>query len=196
MKLLIILNGDCNDYSFLKKLSEQYDCIYCADGGLNHARKADITPDLVIGDFDSSEFNAALNTLRFPVEKDDTDSEIAIKEGLSNGFDSVTLTCALGGRCDHLLTNVLLLSRFSNVRIEEHNCSIEMLENYKLIENQTGKTVSFIPLEKSYIKLSGFKYPMDGSVEIGTTLTMSNVVVNEKAEVKIKYGKVIMIITK
>ena len=194
MKLLIILNGECRNYEYLHSLSEKFDSIYCADGGYNHAINAGIVPDLVVGDFDSSNKPDGVNTIVYPVEKNDTDSEIAIKLGIENGFSEIVLTCTLGGRCDHLVSNLFMITNFDNVTIDECDCIIESVDEYKELIGFKGKTVSLIPVCESYITLSGFKYSLDDVVNFGTTLTMSNIVVEDIAEIKIKYGKVLLII--
>ncbi len=195
-KLLIILNGECENFNFLHSLAESFDSVFCADGGYNLAVKAGVIPDAVIGDFDSADIPVGVEVLKFPVEKDETDTEIAINEGKKRGYHQITLTCTLGGRCDHMITNILMISRFDDVKIEESECNIEVLKKEKILNFMRGKTVSFIPLEKAHIKLEGFKYPLNGEVNVGTTLTMSNIVTCDVAKIKIKYGKIIMVITK
>ena len=196
MKLLIILNGECNDYEYLKSFSNKFDFIYCADGGYRHALKAGIEPDVVLGDFDSAEKPEGIQTLVFPAEKDETDTEIAIRYAKENGFEDITLTCALGGRSDHMLANILMLSRFASVKIEEKDCIIEFLTGNKILEGLKGYTVSLIPVEKSFVELSGFKYSLNDVIDIGTTLTVSNIVTADNAGIKIEYGRIILIITK
>ena len=62
------------------------DFIIAADGGWLACRKAGITPDLLLGDFDSLSTQPDFpNILRVPVEKDDTDTMLAVKTGLERG---------------------------------------------------------------------------------------------------------------
>ena len=150
----------------------------------------------MVGDFDSSDKPEGVDTIVYPVEKNDTDSEIAIKLGIEKGFSEIVLTCTLGGRCDHLISNLFMITNFDNVSIDESDCIIEYVNEYKELTGFTGKTVSLVPVCESYITLSGFKYPLDDVVCFGTTLTMSNIVVEDIAKIKIKYGKVLLIITK
>ena len=81
------------------------DCVLCADGGWQLARQAGVKPDLVIGDFDSSEQPEEGTVERFPVEKDDTDTMLCLKKGLSMGFDDFLIVGGFGGRIDHTLGN-------------------------------------------------------------------------------------------
>ena len=82
------------------------DWVVCADGGWRIARSAGIVPDDVIGDFDSSDVPDRGPVERYPVEKDDTDTMIAIRTAIEQGFASAELYCALGGRLDHTLANL------------------------------------------------------------------------------------------
>lgn len=84
------------------------DYIIACDKGLEYCRKEGIRPDLLVGDFDSyeGEIPSDIPRLDLPCEKDDTDTLAALRHGLSLGYDSFTIYCALGGRMDHLLANV------------------------------------------------------------------------------------------
>lgn len=78
----------------------------CCDSGLKHREGLDITPDLIVGDFDSHE-NPHLNveTIVLPREKDDTDTVFAVKEALKHDFQEFLLVGVIGGRL--LLVKVL-----------------------------------------------------------------------------------------
>ena len=83
------------------------DTVIAADGGWQVCRAQGIVPDLLLGDFDS------LHTVpdfahirRVPVEKDDTDMMLAIKEGLARGERDFHLYGGMGGRTDHTVANL------------------------------------------------------------------------------------------
>ncbi len=70
-----------------------------------------ITPDLVIGDFDSLGLTPnGGNVIKLPVEKDDTDVGYAIKYALERGFKDFVIYGVLGGSLDHTLANLQLAS--------------------------------------------------------------------------------------
>ena len=85
------------------------DFVLCADGGWELARAAGVKPDLVIGDFDSSDAPEDGPVARFPVEKDDTDTMLCVKKGLALGFDDFLIVGGFGGRMDHTLANLQTL---------------------------------------------------------------------------------------
>ena len=82
------------------------DCVLCADAGWRLARSLGATPDLVIGDFDSSDAPGEGPVERYPVEKDDTDTMLCVKRGLAMGFDDFLIVGGFGGRIDHTLGNL------------------------------------------------------------------------------------------
>ena len=88
------------------------DCVIAADRGLLTAERFGITPDLLLGDFDSLGYlpsGAFVET--HPVEKDDTDVGLAIRAGRARGYRDFYIYGALGGaRPDHAFANYQLLA--------------------------------------------------------------------------------------
>ena len=84
--------------------------VIAADGGLCHTERYGIMPSLAVGDFDSlGRLPKGVETLTFPVMKDDTDMALAVKEGLARGCDAFVLFGGMGGRLDHTLANMALV---------------------------------------------------------------------------------------
>ena len=103
-KCLIISGGE---FSPLPETELSPDYVIACDIGWQHAGKLNLTPDIVIGDFDSSPLpDAALPVKLYPKEKDDTDTMLAARHALSLGFKDITICCAFGGRADHALANI------------------------------------------------------------------------------------------
>lgn len=85
------------------------DYILAADGGLTHLEKLGIRPHGIIGDFDSLGYVPEGATV-FPVEKDDTDSMLAVRKGLELGYKEFILYGAMDGpRLDHTIANLQTL---------------------------------------------------------------------------------------
>lgn len=107
---LIISGGE------FAKLSPEYlkaDYVIACDKGLDHADKYGIRPDIVIGDYDSVSpenldkiKNGEVKSIRYPKEKDDTDTMIAMKHALSLGFTEIRMVCVFGKRMDHAIANI------------------------------------------------------------------------------------------
>ena len=93
---------------------EQDDFIIAADGGLAHAEKLGITPNGILGDFDSLGYTPEGSTV-FPVEKDDTDAMLAVRKGLELGYRKFILYGSLDGpRLDHTVANFQTLQFLSD----------------------------------------------------------------------------------
>jgi thiamine pyrophosphokinase len=90
------------------------DLLIAADGGFIHLRRIGLTPDLLIGDFDSLDhLPQGIPIQRFLAEKDDTDMSLAVREGLERGFRYFALYGGMGGRLSHTLANIALLARLA-----------------------------------------------------------------------------------
>ena len=87
------------------------DYVIAADGGWNTCRELGIEPDLLLGDFDSMQDVPAFDHIRrVPVEKDDTDMMLAVKEGLAGHHREFHLYGGLGGkRSAHTIANLQTL---------------------------------------------------------------------------------------
>ncbi len=78
------------------------------DRGCAHLMRQGRVPDLYLGDFDSYRGGIpdGADVARHPVEKDDTDTMLAMRYAAENGFDRAVIACAFGGRLDHTLANL------------------------------------------------------------------------------------------
>lgn len=87
--------------------------VIAADSGIRHAGPLGLTPELWVGDFDSSDdaLKAAYPKVErraYPASKAATDGEIAIAEAIARGAERMILVGALGGeRSDHVLQHYL-----------------------------------------------------------------------------------------
>ena len=119
MKRCLVLTGGRLDLafagSFLEK--EEFHKIVAVDGGLKAARALGITPDVIVGDFDSAD-PSVLACYRkqehiiwevHQPEKDDTDTELALKRAMAMACTEIVLLGATGGRLDHMIGNIQLL---------------------------------------------------------------------------------------
>lgn len=100
------------------------DFVIAADGGYSRLSAAGVTPDLLLGDFDSLERVPELpEVLRYPKIKDDTDMMLAVRLGLERGFRRFCLYGGTGGRLDHTLANLQTLRYLS-----ERDCEAFLID--------------------------------------------------------------------
>ena len=83
-RAVLFFNGNLSDIKKAKSYINANDVIICADGAAEFALQLQIVPQVIIGDFDSLPKSAQtklrnypIKWIRFPREKDETDSELA-----------------------------------------------------------------------------------------------------------------------
>ena len=95
----------------LREAPRAGDVTIAADAGLLNCRAAGIEPGLVIGDFDSMAKPPRSDCVVAPVEKDDTDTMLVVREGLARGCGEFYIYGGTGGaRLDHTLANLQTLA--------------------------------------------------------------------------------------
>lgn len=145
MKTCLIITG--GERSPIPQI-DACDLVIACDHGYEYAKSAGIRPDLFIGDFDSiSEKEVSdekIPVLRYPVEKDDSDTMLAVKYALREGYDHLILTCALGGRLDHLLANLQTLGF-----VASHGALAELCGENEYIRTFTGGELK-LPKREGY----------------------------------------------
>lgn len=211
MKVLIVSGGN-TDYEQAVGLIKNsgYEIIVAVDSGLNFMKKADITPDVVVGDFDSVDHeileyfrkNEFIDFHVLEPEKDDTDTEYAIRFAIDQGASSITIIGATGTRLDHVLGNISLLG----IGLENDVC-IEMIDTNNRIrvfdksfsikkDEQFGKYISLIPLMGAVkgVTLKGMKYSLDNYDMKGfNSLGISNEIEADEAFFEIAEGILVVV---
>lgn len=208
----MIVSGGSLNKEFVTKVVGQgrYDRILAADSGMNALYAAAVTPDIIIGDFDSADEkilaffqqNKAIDFCTLNPEKDDTDTEFAIRESIRRGADSITIIGGTGTRLDHVLGNISLLGigLEEGVRMElldAHNriCMIDHSVTLKKKE-QYGNYLSLIPYNGKVtgVTLKGLKYPLHDYTMGGfNSLGISNEIVDDEASIELTSGQLLVI---
>ena len=111
MRRCVIIGGaPIQDYQWIRQHLLPDDFYIFCDGGLKHRQSLQVTPDLLVGDFDSWDNpKTETETIVLPREKDDTDTFFGVKEGVQRGFEDFLLIGVIGGRFDHSLGNISAL---------------------------------------------------------------------------------------
>ncbi len=178
-----------------------------ADGGWKKAAALGITPDMLVGDFDSlPELPLeAGSVLRLPKEKDDTDLQACVKEGLARGFRHFLLVGCTGGRLDHFLS-VLSVLAF----LEKEGARGMILAEGNRIFWAEGPFAAVIPNDPAFpyfslqpmdekvlgVTIRGAKYPlMNHTLYRAASLGISNEVSAEAAAVSARKGALLIILS-
>lgn len=154
-----------------------------------------------IGDFDSitleqKEQLAAYTTLvQLPAHKDETDSEQAIFYALQQGFDELILYGGLGGRMDHCLANMALLTnREYPLILQDEYHYIKVLKEGMYKIPKRFQYLSFLALQESCISETGVAYPLiKRDISPTDIYSISNEILDDFAQVEIHKGRVLMI---
>ena len=96
------------------------DLTIAADAGWKTAQKLGVTPRLLVGDFDSlvtPPVSAGVEVVRVPAEKDDTDTQLAVRLALERGATDITLIAGLSGRVDHTLSTLAILEELEQKKV-------------------------------------------------------------------------------
>jgi thiamine pyrophosphokinase len=172
------------------------DFIIAADGGYCHLRRWGISPNLTIGDLDSLGCALPEGALcrTFPAEKDETDMQLALDEGLARGYRRFVLVGAEGGRLDHTLANVQLLLRaarrgaYAELRGSGWRGAAVCPERPQLRLRGKGTVSVFACGEARGVTIEGMRYALqDGALYGDTPRGISNELDGEGV-VKLKEG--------
>jgi thiamine pyrophosphokinase len=212
MKTLIISGGQI-EREFLKQFVNEndFESVIGVDKGIEMCFQCDITPSILMGDFDSVngevlahyEQSSNVEIQRFQPEKDDTDTQMAISYAIHNGSTQIAIVGATGSRIDHLLGNLqcLCLPLEKNVEcylIDTNNKIMLLNKSIKIRKaKQYGNYVSLLALTNEVTKLTlkGFKYPLKEYTLTNQSggFGVSNEIIEEEAEIEFQTGILIMI---
>lgn len=209
MRGVIFANGNLNHPESIQDLLRPEDLLIAADGGGHHFLTLGLTPAVIIGDCDSikatvldSLVMAGALLIRYPVDKDQTDLELALDYAIDQNCDEILVFGALGGRWDQSLANLLLtgMARLATIPIrliDGPQTALVIRSGETLpLTGAPGDTVSLIPLTSaaSGIHTTGLQYPLvEESLPFGTTRGISNRLLGETAEITVMEGLLICI---
>ena len=124
---LIVAAGTIDNYTTHREMLAQLpqpSCIYSADGGLRHLAPLGLTPDLLLGDFDSIDSELfkshklrGVKIERYPPDKDFTDTELAVARATVDGYKHILIFGAFGARIDHTYANIQLMYKYALIGI-------------------------------------------------------------------------------
>lgn len=197
----IVGAGDCASLTFEKQPA---DLVIAADGGLRYLEQAGITPDLVLGDFDSLGYvPQAESILQLPVEKDLTDLQAAVNYARERGYCRFRFYGALGGnRISHSIANLQMLCALA-----EANCDAEMVDPHCRALALHSGTLCLPAQEHGFVSvfagndhclgvtIHGLKYPLKNhTLDQRFPLGVSNEFVGLPAELSVQDGTLLIIL--
>lgn len=179
------------------------DLVIAADGGYVHLTGLGITPDILLGDFDSLDTVPDLpNIVRHPVRKDDGDTALAVKLGLERGFRAFALYGGLGGeRLDHSLANIQTLAWLA-----QQGASGWLVGRGQVVTVIENASLRFDPAchgflsvfchgeHASDVTLRQLKFPLENAeLDSRVPLGLSNEFIGGAAEVSVGQGTLVVV---
>lgn len=194
--------------AFLKE--NTFDLVIAADHGLLTVKELGIHPDIIVGDFDSIdpavlipyEKDQTTKIFKFRPEKDDTDTEIAIKQAIQANSTETAILGGTGSRIDHMISNIQLLLQFlpedrKAYLIDKNNKIYLTRKNIVLSKKEMyGPYISLLPMseEVQNVTLKGFKYPLCRHRLVqGGSIGISNEILEDTAEITFSEGTLLVI---
>lgn len=210
MKALIIDGSpEPSSSELVALLARDADYVVAVDRGAIVCRSAGVVPDLFCGDDDSADADTAAwarahagSTMRLPVEKDATDLAFALDRAAEEARRrgevlDVCLTCATGGRPDHMLgaLGLLLAIKETGPMLVEDGFELAILspegcDSWEFAEGEIGRTFSAVALEPgTVVSEEGMRWRLDGAeLPLLGDRGVSNRIVGEHAKVTCHEG--------
>lgn len=177
------------------------DLILAADGGLIHLQKLGLTPHRVLGDFDSLGY-VPENADIYPVEKDDTDAMLAVRQGLQAGYDRFLLYGSMDGpRLDHTIANFQTLQFLADrgaqgYLIGKHYIATVVKNGTLRFSPQAQGVLSVFCMgaDAVGVTIQGLKYDLtDGTLSAGFPLGVSNRFIGRESSVSVNDGSLLVL---
>jgi thiamine pyrophosphokinase len=189
----LFFGGDLHATPQIRKMIEGAGVIGAANGGAEHALKLGYEPTFVVGDLDSIS-EGVIRRLKktdiypYAPDKNKSDSELALEHMLSFSPRELIVLGAVGGRIDHTLANLYLLSIIPpkiNAKILVKDGEIYFTRKKLKFEGDIGDLVSILPEGRrgARIKIDGFYYSLDhellkfGSHGLSNRMTQKKVLI-------------------
>jgi thiamine pyrophosphokinase len=186
------------------------DYAVAADGGSMLAARLGLTPDLVIGDLDSADpdlitrwQDIGIEMRRYKhSEKWETDTELALLAALQWQPSTIFVLGAIGGRLDHEMANILLLTHPTlmplDIRLVDGTQELFLAKpgRWNAITGEPRDTVSLLPLggDADGVETEGLEYPLRReTLQQGKGRGVSNTMLAGDARVRHESGLMLVV---
>jgi thiamine pyrophosphokinase len=201
--ILIFAGGDLPDDGIADELPAA-DLVVAADSGYDAAVHLGFRVDVLVGDLDSiaaAPIPDHVIVERHPVDKDQTDLDLALELATRDDPSRVVIIGGIGGRFDHETATVGLLCSTRWSLIDELDWvssrgRAHVVHRRRVLHGDVGATVSLIPIggTVSGLTTNGLRWDLDGDTfEAGTTRGVSNVLRAPVADIRIDSGCLLVV---
>jgi thiamine pyrophosphokinase len=131
-----------------------------------------------------------------------TDSEIAVEIAINKGFNRVMIFGATGTSLDHSISNIFLLKKLTDARIEgiiiNENNWVWLIRDEIMLERVDNSCVTLLPFAGNALGVTtqGLYYPLNDAVlEVGSSWGVSNRFTGDTARISLKQGYLLVIVS-
>lgn len=201
VKIALFLNGDLPNY--IPNI-HNYKKIFITDGVYDYfIKKIGINPDLISGDFDSTDKNSLslnMNTkIIYTPNQNYTDFEKILDIIYKNNFLNVDIWGASGKEQDHFLGNLFAAAKYrkklSLIFYDNHHIYFfaEKKNHINVVKN---KIISLFPFPKvKGITTKGLKYSLyNASLNINKRIGIRNIAIDNIIDITFSYGTLIIFV--
>jgi thiamine pyrophosphokinase len=210
MKVVIISGGKPPSQKLLNEELKASDMVIAADSGADCLYDYKINPDILVGDFDSINKRVFTNYVdsknkieKYPVEKDSTDTQLAINKAIDSGASEIILLGCTGNRIDHLLGNIGMLQHCLDkgvkAQIIDENNIIFLIDHTIKLKGNQGDIFSIQSYGRSVenVSITGSKYKLKNyTLNVGDPLTISNEFKEEEVTISFDKGLILVLLSK
>lgn len=179
------------------------DVVICADSGYKNAVSMGAKVDILVGDFDSlgSIPVSVGEVIQVPVEKNSTDTQLAVDIAIERGANEIIIVGSTSGRVDHALSTLAILEllwdkRIPAIVVNGQNRVRFIRDSGTILIRSAYKYFSIVTLDKIAKKVSidGAKYTLVKK-DIGRSFqfAVSNEIMKNAALISVKKGSVYVI---
>ena len=178
------------------------DYVIAADRGYDSLMAYGVTPDLVVGDFDSLGHTPSHpNVIQLPCAKDDTDMVFALRKGLGLGYRRFVLLGGVGGRLEHTLGNLQILDWLTTqgaqgfLAGEKTVATALRSGSLTFPASMSGYLSIFCNSgEARGVTLSGLKFPLEDALLTSSfPVGVSNEFLGQVAQVTVRDGSLLLL---
>lgn len=194
---------------FYQQLVQDAEFVVAADGGGSLCLAAGRVPDLWVGDFDSAPpaqvddaERQGARVLRYPVDKDASDLDLALDAARAHDVTDVTFTAAFSARLDHTIAGIGTLFRSADLqgRALEPAFALYALDAAARPEltlgERPGTTLSLFAFDAdTRVSATGVRYQLiEAALPRFTSLGLSNEAVSPVQHVRVLRGRVLVVV--
>jgi len=207
-RIVIFSNGTLPSRESARALLKPDDILIAADGGAHHILSLGLLPRLLVGDLDSLAPDALtrlesanVEVHRYPEDKDETDLELALQHALELGGKPVLVVGGLGGRIDHTLSTLSLLTNPAYEGLDLHLddgieevffCQASPTNGGHIeVQGKSGDIISLIPWggQVTGIFTEGLRWRLSGeTLYPEKSRGVSNILLEQSAVIQIENG--------